>query len=883
LSQSASGKLAPSTRLGPYEIVSTVGAGGMGEVYSARDTRLDRTVAIKLLPPHLAGDEQLRARFEREAKTVSSLNHPHICTLHDIGHETLGNDELHYLVLEMIEGESLAERLAKGPLPLEAVLRYGGEIASALDAAHKQGIVHRDLKPGNVMITKAGAKLLDFGLAGTGEAASVGEALSSLRTLDKPLTEAGTILGTFQYMSPEQLEGQPADARTDIFALGAVLYEMATGRRAFTGRTRTSLIAAIVSQQPPPISSVQAMSPPALDHVVRKCLEKDPEDRWQSARDLMAELRWISEGGSHAWLPAAALGQRRVRERTVWAAACALASLAALGFGIAWARRAPKPKALVRFTVATPEGLKEVGPPALSPDGRTLAFAADPSGRPQIWIRPLDQLEARPLPGTEGAFRPFWSPDSRFVAFVSGGKLRKVDVAGGPPQTICDAPARSYGSWSREGVILLDGGSVISRVPATGGVVQPEVEPGPDASRAILPAFLPDGRRFLYLNSQQSAAGWTLMVKTLGANDGRELLKIDSRVLYAPPGYLLYVREQTLVAQPFDAGSPRITGEPIPLGEGLGGSSGVAAFSISDTGVLAYQAGLSQQQLVWFDRAGKQTPALEEPGDYLSFRLSPDSTRLAFALAKGSESDIWIRDLARGVTARFTFDPAWESTPVWSPDGRSLVYSADRKTVDLMLKDAAGTREAEVLLESDEDKYAQHWSHDGKYLLFSSFGRDGSSDLWALPMSGEKRPFPVAKTRFTERNGGFSPDGRYVTYASDRSGQLEVYVQDFPEARNQWQVSTKGGTHPIWSGSGKEIFYRAPDARLMSVPVNAAGAFEAGVPQGLFELPLVNILVPTRPSYRPTPDGQRFLVLAPLRQETIPPTTVVLNWTAGLR
>jgi Tol biopolymer transport system component len=532
-----------------------------------------------------------------------------------------------------------------------------------------------------------------------------------------------------------------------------------------------------------------------------------------------------------------------------------------------------------------PEGVREVGPPALSPDGRTLAFdAADPSGRRQIWVRPLDQLEARPLAGTEGALRPIWSPDSRFVAFWTGGKLRKVDVAGGPPQTICDAPAAADGSWSPEGVILFDGPGSIQRVHATGGVAQPEVGRGPDTTGASWPAFLPDGRHFLYLIIQQSAGVRTLMVKTLGANDGRELLKTDSRVLYAPPGYLLYVREQTLLAQPFDAGSLRITGEPIPLGEGLGvGSSGLAAFSISDTGVLAYRAGLSYaQQLVWFDRAGKQTPALEEPGDYRNAGLSPDGKRLAFNLSKGGvAADIWIRDLARGVTSRFTFDAAYEGNPVWSPDSRSLVYSAQRKHVDLMLKDAAGTREAEVLLESDEDKWARQWSRDGKYLLFASVGRDGGWDLWALPMSGEKEPFPVAKTRFVERFGDFSPDGRYVTYSSDQSGQQDVYVQEFPEARSKWQVSTKGGTQPFWSGSGKEIFYRAPDARVMSVPVSAAGTFEAGVPQALFQVPLVNI--GERAQYSPTPDGQRFLVLAPLRQETIPPTTVVLNWTAGLR
>jgi eukaryotic-like serine/threonine-protein kinase len=880
-------RLAPATRLGPYEVTAAVGAGGMGEVYAARDTRLERTVAVKLLPPHLARDEQLRVRFEREAKTVSSLNHPHICTLFDVGTATVAGDELHYLVLEMIEGESLAERLAKGPLSIEETLRYGIEIASALDAAHRQGIVHRDLKPGNVMITKTGAKLLDFGLAHSGEAVA-NEALSSLRTLDKPLTEVGTILGTFQYMAPEQLEGQPADARTDLFALGALLYEMATGRRAFAGQTRTSLIAAIVSSQPPPISTVQQMSPPALDHVIRKCLEKDPEDRWQSARDVVAQLKWIAEGGSRIGLPAVVLGRRRVRERLAWAA-FALAALAALGFAWAWARRAPKPPPLVRFTFAVPEGLATVGPPAMSPDGRLLAFdAADAGGRRQLWLRPLDQLEARPLAGTEGALRPIWSPDSRFIAFMAGGKLRKVDVAGGPPQTVCDAPTGADGSWSPEGVILFDGrgNDPLWQVPAQGGVAKVAV--AVDAAKGITgagwPEFLPDGRHFLYVLDGQSAENRTLMVKTLGADDGRELLKTNSRVLYAEPGYLIYVREQTLVAQPFDPRALKLSGEPIPLGEGLGVNNlGLASFSISRTGVLAFRAGRSEaRQLVWLDRSGKETPALEEAGSYRDAWLSPDGKRLAFDFSKDGESaDIWIRDIARGVTSRFTFDAANEIDPVWSPDGRSIVYAAQRKNVDLMLKDAAGTREAEVLLESDEDKYPGDWSRDGKYLLYVSQGQETRFDLYALPMTGERKPIPVAQTRFQELFGTFSPDARYVTYFSNASGRMEVYVQEFPEARNRWQLSTNGGSEPFWSGSGKEIFYRAPDGSVMTVPVKTAPGFEAGVPQPLFKARFANATA--RAHYRPTPDGQRFLVLAPLREETLPPTTVVLNWTAGLR
>jgi eukaryotic-like serine/threonine-protein kinase len=888
VSHSAS-RLSPSTRLGPYEILSAIGAGGMGEVYSARDTRLERTVAIKLLPPQLAGNEQLRARFEREAKTVSSLNHPHISTLYDVGCEKVGGEELHYLVLEMIEGESLADRLARGALSLEEVLRHGVEIASALDAAHRQGVVHRDLKPGNVMLTKSGAKLLDFGLARTEEEAAGGEALSSLRTLDKPLTEHGTILGTFQYMAPEQLEGQPADARTDIFALGAVLYEMATGRKAFAGQTRTSLIAAIVSSQPPSIASIQRMSPPALDHVVSKCLAKEPDDRWQSARDVVAELQWIAEGGSRVGLPAVVVGRRRVRERAAWTTV-ALASLAALGFGIAWARRAPVPPPVVRFTVSLPEGVGAVGTPAVSPDGRLITFDVDEwDGRERIWVRSLDQLQARPLPGTDGAFRAIWSPDSRFVAFMAEGKLRKVDVSGGPPQTICDAPTGADGSWSPEGVILFDGSGSdpIWRVPATGGVAKPEVEVDPAKGVTGLgwPEFLPDGRHFLYIVDPQGAESRTLMVKSLGASDARELFKTASRVLYAPPGYLLHVREQTLVAQPFDAASLKLTGEPIPLGEGLGVEVvGLAPFSVSRTGVLAYRAGLSEgRRLVWLDRAGKETPALEEPGDYRDAWLSPDGRRLAFALARGSERpDIWIRDVARGVTSRFTFDSASEVDPVWAPDGSRLVYAAERRAADLMIKDAAGTREAEVLLESTEDKYPSDWSRDGKHLLFMSRAQDTSWDLWALPMAGERKPFPVAKTRFVEMFGTFSPDGRYVTYPSNESGRFEVYVQEFPEARNKWQVSTKGGTEPFWSGSGREIFYLAPDGRVMSVPVKTSGAtFEAGVPQLLFQARFASAIA--RAHFRPTPDGQRFLVLASPRQEAVAPTTVVLNWTSGIR
>ncbi|MEO6401111.1 MAG: protein kinase [Vicinamibacteria bacterium] len=885
----------PSTRLGPYEIVGPVGKGGMGEVYRAKDSRLDRDVAIKVLPSNLARDADFRARFEREAKSVSALNHPHICTLHDIGQETVAGETMHYLVLEMIEGESLAARIAKGPMPLEDVLKYGSQVASALDAAHRRGIVHRDLKPGNVMITKSGAKLLDFGLAKVSERGAI-EGMSKIETVvqggdaearNEALTQQGTILGTFQYMAPEQLEGASADGRTDIFALGVLLYEMATGKKAFSGKNRTSLIAAIVSSQPPAISTVQGMSPPALDHIVRKCLEKDPDDRWQSARDVAAELQWVSEGGSRVGVPAAVSSRRRHRESAAWAA-FALMSLLAIGFAVAWMRRAPAPLPVVRFIIPNPENVIGIGSPAVSPDGRVVAFdAANASGVTQIWIRQMDTLESRPLPGTEGGKRPFWSPDSRWIAFAGAGKLRKVALSGGPPQTICDAPTGADGTWSAQGVILFDGTGTdpIWRVDAGGGVAKVEVAQTKESGVVGWPAFLPDGKHFLYM-SDLSSGNSSLVVGTLDQAGAVPIFKTTSKVTYAPPGYLLFIRDDTLVAQPFDASGMKTTGEPFPIGEGLGiDNVGGASFSLSENGVLAFRAGEKRgERMLWIDRSGKVTPALDELKEYADTSISPDGKRLVFDASEGGgKGDLWIRDMARGVTSRFTFDKEREFVPNWSPDGRRIVYSRESKPGwNLYTKDAAGTGEPELLFESAENKFVTDWTKDGKYIIFASLSKDAAWDIYALPVTGDRKPIPLVKTRFSEYGGVVSPDGRYLAYRSNESGQSEVYVQEFPEARSKFQVSTSGGGEdPFWKGDGREIYYRTRDRKIMAVPVMAGPTFATGTPQVLFEATFAAINA--RSLYRPTTDGQRFLVISPVGREALPPATVVMNWSAAPR
>src|SRR5215203_4128120 len=869
--------LTSGTRLGPYEIRGIAGEGGMGDVYRAHDVRLDRDVAIKTLKGPFT------ERFEREARAISALNHPNICTLHDVGqHEGSG-----YLVMEFIDGKPIA-----GPMPVDQAVAAGIQICEALHAAHRKGIVHRDLKPANILVTKQGIKLLDFGLAklaasGSGVMAAPTGSAAEQATL-AALTGSHTVVGTPQSMAPEQIEAREVDARTDIFAFGCVLYELLTGQRPFDGQSPSSVMAAILATKPRPLEELLPLTPPALERIVMRCLAKDPEDRWQSARDIASELQWVGQGGSKVGLPAMVSGRRKVREGVAWGA-FALAALGAVGFAVAWARRAPEVPALVRFPLIVPANAQNVSPPLVSPDGRSIAFAADSDGKRLIWIRPLDALDARPLAGTDGAYRPFWSPDSKFIGFLTANKMKKVDIAGGPPQTICDVATQGDGSWSPTGVILYDGlaEDTIRRVSAGGGVRQPfvfsdgkaEGQPGTG-----WPEFLPDGHHFLYTASNPGTpTDMTLLVGDLDGKTSKTLFKTTTKVQYAEPGYLLFVRERTLVAQKFYVKSLTLQGEPVPLGEGLGSDNvGLASFSVSRTGVLVFKGGeLGGARVVSVDRTGRETAFMETPADYRDMSVSPDGNRFVYVLGDAGKVDLWTRDLQRGVSSRFTVDPSDEVAPQWSADGRRIFYTSTASGPgDLMMKDASGTRDAEPLLVDKNEKYISDVSRDGQYVVFTSREKGCSWDLWAMPLSGERKPFAIVKTTFNEMWATLSPDGKYLAYQSNQSGQNEIYVQEFPEAQNRSQISTGLGVEAYWRGDGRELFYRS-GTRLMSVDVQTGAAFTAGTPKALFQTRFATMT--SRGKYRPSPDGQRFLVVGPLARETEQPASVLLNWTSALR
>ncbi len=891
--------LAAGTKLGPYEILAPIGAGGMGEVYKARDGRLERTVAIKVLPPHLSSNPELRQRFEREAKAISQISHPHICALYDVNRE----GETEYLVMEYLEGETLADRLGKGPVAAELLLRYGIEIADALDKAHRQGIVHRDLKPGNVMLTKSGVKLLDFGLAKfqpSGRDGTSGVSrLATAAQASQPLTERGTVLGTFQYMAPEQLEGKDADARSDIFAFGAVLYEMATGNKAFSGKSQASLIGSILRDDPQSISEISPMTPPALNRVVKTCLAKDPEDRFQTAHDAKLQLQWISEGGSQAGLPAPVVARRKNREKLAWVvAAAAIVAAGLAGFG--YLHRAPAETFRMRsfllppeksdFDLAGPNG----GSLTISPDGRLTTFAVKgPEGKTLLWLRPLGNLTARPIPGTEGATYPFWSPDSRFIAFFADGKLRKVDVSGSPPLDLCDAPNGRSGSWNRDGVLLFspDTTTGLYRVPAAGGA--PTVATKLDAARGETThrwaTFLPDGKHFLYMAGSHGqgmkSESNAIYVGALGSTEKTLLLQARSNAAYAS-GYLLYMRERVLLAQPFDAGSRRLTGDPVPLAEGVHYDTAFfrGVFSVSEKGLLVYGAGAAdtRARLRWFDRAGKPIgEPIGEAAEYQSLAISPDGSRIAAAITDPGTGtpDIWIFD-SRGVRTRLTFGSP-SGSAVWSPDGARVAYTKVEKQIltGIYVKSASGGGQEEAVLHFDGQAAPIDWSRDGRLLTLDVLrpGAKTKGDVWILPLSGDRKAYPFIATEFDENGGAFSPDGRWLSYISSESGKPEVYVVPFPGPGGKWQISNGGAVGAGWGKGGKEILYLSPDFNVVSVDVNAgASGLEIGSPRALFNSSgWVNGAF--------SQEGDRFVGAVLPEGAEKPKVAFVANWTAGLK
>ncbi len=876
--------LLPGDRLGPYEITASIGAGGMGHVFKARDTRLDRVVAIKVLPPLFAGDPILRQRFDREARTVAGLNHPNICVLHDIGEQ----GPLAYLVMEYLEGETLAARLSRGPLPLDEVRLYGAQIADALDRAHRHGVVHRDLKPANVMLTRTGAKLLDFGLARPPV-----EALFSSETRapgETPITAEGVLVGTLQYMAPEQLEGRPVDARTDVFALGALLYEMATGERAFPGSNQASIIAAILNREPPPPSTRQPLAPPSLDHIVARALAKDPDDRWQTARDVCLELRTRT----HAQ-PA---GATRTASRSTWAVAAAvLAALLVLSYASRWLTPLTPPGPVVRAMLTPPERMlfqltgDYGGPPVVSPDGRRVVFAAmDGFGRRQLWLRRFEALAAEALPGTDGASFPFWSPDSRAIGFFADGKLKRIDLGAGSPLTLCDAHAGRGGAWSPQGVILFapTTQSGLHQVPAGGGVPT-EVTgiAGTPFQSHRWPQFLPDGRRFLFHAVRREPDGADrseVFLGALGVREPRPIMRASSQAQYSA-GHLLFVRDRTLWAQPFDLQSETLGAAPSAVAHDVLEDPTIwrAIFSASDSGALVYQTGVAGTQLTIYDRDGHEVGPVGERGIIFDVNASPDGTRVA--VNRGEPADIWVYELSRGTSLRLTFDARNETLPVWSPQGDRLAFNQSQPdgTVSVLEVPASGGQPREIVPAGETS--VTDWSPDGRMLLLRHGPPVASpGDIWIGPATPGASPSgALLQTPFAEYHARFSPDGRWVSYVSNESGRDEVYVMPFlppgeddtPVQPARVRVSTAGGVLPRWRRDGRELFYMAPDLRLMSAAVDGAGRSLA--------VRSIAALFPMSPKavgwvYDVLPDGQRFIVNA-VGDEGRRPLVLVTDWT----
>jgi serine/threonine protein kinase len=890
--------LNPGTKLGPYEIQNEIGAGGMGEVYRARDTRLERTVAVKILPKHLSENLQLKQRFDREAKLISNLSHANICALFDVGSE----DGVDFLVMEYLEGETLGDRLGKGGLPPQETVRLGMQIADALQAAHREGVVHRDLKPGNIMLTKSGVKLLDFGLAKAGETETGTAGLSALptrATTGEPLTQEGSILGTFQYMAPEQLEGREADARSDIFALGAVLHEMATGAKAFEGDSQASLIAAIMSSEPRPISELQPMSPPAFEQLVKACLTKDPDERVQTAHDVRLQLQWIAEGSSAAGIPAPVSAKRRVRSRLAWALAGVFFLASAL-LAKELVELRGTPTQVVRATLLPPlQGAfdLEISNHAVSPDGTRIAsVAADSLGQDYLWLRSLSSLQAEKLAGTENATLPFWSPDGRYVGFFVETKLKKVSVVGERRvQIVCDATSGRGGTWNEDGTILFCPASAgpLYRVPASGGtptqVTSIDTTIAETAHR--FPQFLPDGEHFVYVSIPAGPDGNRMQMASLGDPTPKTILLSEGSAVYAHPGHLLFEREGSLLAQEFDVGQGKVLGEPIPLPEdpqGMRGFNGSPAVSVSRNQVLVFpQTGQHDMQIEWFDREGKSIGLVPVPtGNYGAPHLSPSGDRLSVDVGAFAESEVWVIELNRGLASRLTFEGQGNSASAWSPDGQRIYFGSFRdgsRSIYSKLANGAGSEDLFIRLPGVFNS-PRVWSPDGKHLVLRVLQEETGEDLVLVSAGKEPELIRYLDTGFNEMHGSVSPDGKWMAYRSDESGELELYVQSFPTPTAKYRISPNGAgptyfaAHGVihWKPDGSEIIYVAKDGdTILSTAIQLGETIDVGETTVLFKLPNGH-------GGYTTIDGERFLACVPSQESVTPNLTVVTNWMEGL-
>jgi Tol biopolymer transport system component len=850
------------TKLGPYELVAPIGAGGMGEVWKARDTRLDRIVALKI------SKTEFTQRFEREARAIAALNHPHICQLYDVGPD--------YLVMEYVEGAEL-----RGPMPVEKAIELAGQILEALDAAHRKGVVHRDLKPANILVTKAGVKVLDFGLAKMQtQAAAVGADAPTAVSVE------GTISGTLFYMAPEQLAGKTdVDSRADIFSFGCVLYEMLTGKRAFEGSNAASVIAAVMER---PAPSVAEGAPASLDRVLKRCLEKDRDERWQNARDLQWELAQTPADGTEA--------PRATKSARMLSMAAVLALLISAVLAFVHLREKPAQMPVVRATIQPPENATfgaaqgGIALPSVSPDGQRVTFAARvDDGRTQLWVRPLDSVTAQPLPGTDNASLPFWSPDGKSIGFFAGGKLNRIDANGGPVLALADATSTPRGgSWSSQGVIVFAPrtAGVLSKVSAAGGAVSDAGTLGPGETTQRWPWFLPDGRHFLFAAGVSGVSRKAICLGSLDSTESTKLLEADSDAIYSA-GFLLFLRGDTLMAQLFDARNLQIAGEALPVVEHVQASPAFShgAFSASSNGLLVYAGGNAEFELRWFDRKGNRTASLGDPAQFFRLDFAPDRRNLAVSVTTGSNMDIWLYDVARGLPTRFTFDPANEWQAVWSPDGQKIVFGSARKgRVDLYRKSANGSGMEEPLYIDNLDKFPTSISPDGKFLLYHTPGDAKSGfDLWILPEPlgppGAAKPYLLLQSKANAQNGKFSPDGHWIAYHSDETGRDEIYVAPFPGPGDKRQISTSGGSQPRWRADGKEIFYIAPDQKLMAAQITTKdGEIQTAEVRPLFG----PLLTGNQYQYDVSADGQRILAIAP-RENASEPLTIVQNWPAGLK